>query len=134
VIAGVLAALALVFVGVAWTQPPFDLEGYPVSAASLVPRGAKVVTTDVAAGYLILQRGGQANVFIDDRVDMYPVGVTNDYLKLLHGHPTSLAILDRDGADVVLWEAKRPLNALLATSDHWRRVGERDGWVVYQRR
>jgi hypothetical protein len=133
-IAAVLAAMAMTFVAVAWTQPPFDLEGYPVAAAQLVPRGTKLVTTDVAAGYLILQRGRQANVFIDDRVDMYPTAITNDYLRLLHGHPSSLAILDRYHADYVLWETQRPLHAILAASDHWRRVGERNGWVVYQRR
>jgi hypothetical protein len=126
--------MAVTFVAVAWTQPPFDLEGYPVAAATLVPTGTKLVTTDVAAGYLILERGRQASVFIDDRVDMYPTAITNDYLRLLHGHPDSLALLDRYHAEMVLWPTQRPLNALLAASDHWRRAGERNGWVVYQRR
>lgn len=126
VIAGALAALAAVFVATTATQGAFDLEGYPVEAVKVVPRNANVVTTDVAAGYLILQRGRQANVFIDDRVDMYPTDVTKDYLRLLDGKAEAL---DRyDDAEYVVWPTNRPFN-----NDGWQRIAERDGWIVYQR-
>jgi hypothetical protein len=133
VIAGALAALAALFLVVAARGPALELDGYPVAAARLVPPGTNVVTSDVAAGYLILQRGRQANVFIDDRFDMYPAEVTEDLIRLRLGRPDSLAILDRYRVDAVLWEADRPLQAMLATSDRWRPVGKAGGWVVYRR-
>ena len=132
-IAALLGALAALFVAVAATQPAFEEEGYPVRAARLYERPARVVTTDVAAGYLILRDGDGANVFIDDRVDLHPVRTIEDYLHLLDGRPGALRILDRYDADVVLWETDRPLHAQLDASGRWRRVGARDGWAVWVR-
>lgn len=132
-LAVVLAGLAVLFVAVVVRQPALDLQGYPVAAARLYERPARVATTDIAAGYLILTEGTAADVLFDDRVDMYPVAVTRDYLALLRATPGALAVLDRRDVDVVLWERKRPLGARLAASEAWRRVGERDGWVVWVR-
>jgi hypothetical protein len=132
--AAVLGLLAVVFTAVAAGEPAFDFEGYPVRASALVPRGSRVATTDVAAGYLILRRGSGASVLIDDRVDLYPVRVTKDYLRLLDGRPDALRVLDRYRVETVLWETDRPLHAQLAASDgRWRRVGVRDGWAVWVR-
>jgi hypothetical protein len=132
-IAAALVGLGVVFTVVAWREPPFDLRDYPVAAARLYERPARVATTDVAAGYLILREGSAAQVFLDDRVDLYPVALTKEYIRLLDGRPDSLAILDRHGADVVLWPTDRALSAQLAASDGWRRVGERSGWTVWIR-
>ena len=132
-LAGALGALALVFVLVSLREPAFDLDGYPVAARRLLPRSARVATTDVAAGYLILEDGADRNVLIDDRVDLYPVRVTKDYLVLLDGRPGALDLLDRYGVETVLWETDRALHAQLAASERWRRVGTEDGWAVWVR-
>lgn len=133
-IAGVLGVLALFFVAVAATAPAFDLEGYPVRALRLVEPGRRIATTDIAAGYVILERGAGARVLIDDRVDLHPVRRTLDYVRLLDGKPDALVILDRADPDVVLWPTDTALHAQLAASDSgWRRVGVRDGWAVWVR-
>lgn len=132
-IAGVLGALGLVFVAVAAREPAFAFEGYPVAASRLVPEGVRLATTDVAAGYRILQEGDAARVLIDDRVDLYPVEVTEDYLQLLDGRPGALEVLDAYDVEAVLWETDRALDAQLAASGRWRRVGEADGWAVWLR-
>jgi hypothetical protein len=132
-IAGLLGALGLLFVAMAATGPALDLEGYPVRAARLYDRPARVVTTDSAAGYLVLLEGDEANVLIDDRVDLHPLRVTKDYIRLLDGRPDGLRILDRYDADVVVWETDRALSAQLAASSGWRRAGTRDGWAVWVR-
>lgn len=132
-LAGALAALAAVFLTVAAREPAFDFDGYPVAAARLLEPGVRVATTDVAAGYLVLQRGADANVLIDDRVDLYPVRVTKDYLVLLEGRPGALELLDRYRVESVLWEDDRALHAQLAASERWRRVGTRNGWAVWVR-
>ena len=133
-IAGLLGVLALFFVAVAASGPAFDLEGYPVAAARLLEPGARVATTDIAAGYLILERGEDANVLMDDRVDLHPVAQAEDYVRLLDGKPDALTLLERYGADAVLWETDTALDAQLAASDSgWRRVGTRAGWAVWVR-
>lgn len=133
-IAGLLGALGLLFVVVAAVGAPFDLEGYPVRAAALLEPGAKVATTDIAAGYLILDRGEEARVLMDDRVDLHPVRLAKEYVRLLDGKPDALALLDGYGADAVLWETDTALHAQLAASGSgWRRVGVRDGWAVWVR-
>lgn len=132
-IAGVLGLLAVVFVAVAAREPAFAFEGYPVTAGRLVPDGVRLATTDVAAGYRILQEGDGARVLIDDRVDLYPVAVTEDYLELLDGRPGALDVLDRYEVEAVLWETDRALHAQLAASGRWRRAGTADGWAVWLR-
>lgn len=132
-IAGVLGVLALVFVAVAAREPAFAFEGYPVAASRLVPEGVRLATTDVAAGYRILHEGDRAQVLIDDRVDLYPVAVTEDYLRLLDGRPGALEVLDAYEVGAVLWETDRALHAQLAASGRWRRVGEAEGWAVWVR-
>jgi hypothetical protein len=131
--AAVLVVLGAFFVVAAAASPALSLRGYPVVAARLLPGGARVATTDVAAGYLILARR-PVRVLIDDRVDLYALGVTADYIRLLDGHPAGLRILDRYDADAVLWPADGPLESQLAASNRWRRVGAAEGWVVYLRR
>jgi hypothetical protein len=119
-IAGLLGALGLLFVVVAATASAFDLDGYPVRAALLVPTPSKVATTDIAAGYLILERGADARVMIDDRVDLHPVRLAKDYVRLLDGKPDALGILDRYDPDAVVWQTDTPLHAQLAV---WVRSG-----------
>ena len=129
---GLIAVAAGVFVVAAATGAGIYLKGYPVREL----RGAqgRVVTSDVAGGFLVLRDGRRANVFIDDRVDMYPVAVSKDYQALYDGRGSSLRILDRWRADTVVWEEKRPLATILAEAeDTWERASRRDGWVVYVR-
>jgi hypothetical protein len=130
-IAGGLAALSALFLALAATTPALDLAGFPVRASQLYDHPAKVLTTDVAAGYLLLDRRDE--VWFDDRVDLHPVAKTKAYVRLLHGDEGAMAIVDGSGADVVLWETDEELDAQLAASGRWRRVGVRDGWAVWVR-
>jgi hypothetical protein len=130
-LAGLLGALAVLFLAVAATTPALDLAGFPVRAAGLYDHPSKVLTTDVAAGYLLLRH--RDRVWFDDRVDLHPVAKTKDYVRLLHGDEGAMAIVDRSGADVVLWKTDEELDAQLAASGRWRRVGVRDGWAVWVR-
>jgi hypothetical protein len=131
IFAALLAALAALFLVVAATSPAPDLRGYPVRASSLYDHPSKVLTTDIAAGYLLLRH--RDRVWFDDRVDLHPVAKTKDYVRLLHGDDGAMAIVDRSGADVVVWKTDEELDAQLAASGRWRRVGVRDGWAVWTR-
>jgi len=129
---GVLAALTVVFLVVAAIGPALDLGGYPEAAAALVPHGARVATTDIGGCFFELARR-DVTVLTDDRVDMYPSQVTRDYLRLLGGKPGGLDLLDRYGADTVVWQVDSPLTVELAASDRWREIGRPGGWAVFVR-
>ncbi len=136
VLAGLLGGLALLFAATAVREEPLDLQGYPVTALDLARQQVplrRLVTDDVAAGYVILVHGRHAGVFVDDRVDLYPVELTLDYLRLIEGRGRALDILNRYGAEVVVWEAQQPLVRRMEGSGDWRRVGVRDGWAVLVR-
>ena len=137
--AAVLAAAALLFAAAIWSRAPLELEGYPVAAVDRLEAAGMLTTgrlahQDTTGGYLILREGERAQVFIDDRIDMYPVEVARDYVTLLHGQPSALEVLDRHDIDVVLWEPGRPLIAILVASPEWGHVFSEDGWMVFGRR
>lgn len=128
-----------VFVAVdAARSPSLDLRSYPRDvvdrgeASGVLAVGRRVATQDVVGCYLILRRGRRANVFIDDRYDMYPVSVPKDYVTLLRARPGALAVLDRYRVDTVLWERAQPLVALLRAAGWDERLGD-DRWVVFTR-
>ncbi|MFN2504962.1 MAG: hypothetical protein ABR540_12195, partial [Acidimicrobiales bacterium] len=89
---------------------------------------------DVVGNYLSFRFGRRARIFVDDRVDMYPVRIPKDYISLLRGRPGSQEILDRYRVDVVLWQTDRPLAHVLELNANWRTVyRDDDGWVVFRR-
>lgn len=139
VFAAVLVIAALLFGVGGATGRGIDDRSYPVAALRFLSRAGllrephRLATTDVVGCYLILRNGVDARVFVDDRVDMYPVAVSRDYIRLLHGEPGALRVLDRYRIDTVLWDASRPLTTILSASPDWHRTYRRSGWVVFQR-
>jgi hypothetical protein len=131
-------AMAL-FAASALTGPPLNLHGYPVAAIGYMDRHHlfdvphRAVEPDIVGDYLVLRSGRRARVFIDDRFDMYPVAVSDDFTTLLHGGRNALAVLDRRRIDVVLWDAGGALPALLETTGGWQAAYRAGGWVVLRR-
>ena len=132
-----LAILVVAFGATSIAGPGFSFATYPTAAEQWMadrnlfdPQRHRVVAQDVVGCYLILLHGTHGRVFIDDRVDMYPLGVSLDYLALLRAQPTSPDILNRYEADVVLWPKGHPLVTLLQTQPEWKTVYADKGWVV----
>ncbi len=123
------------------TGPAYDLAAFPRDAVAWMDQRGLVAredvgtaTQDTVGNYLELLYGDRARAFFDDRVDMYPRPVVDDYLTLHTGSPGWEAVLDRRGVDVVLWSRTAPVSQLLAGSPDWR-IGYQDGdWVVACRR
>jgi hypothetical protein len=139
-IAGVLAAAFVVIGAGAASGAGLDTSAYPVAATTwLEKRGYvdtdahRVATQDVVGCYFELRYGREAHVFIDDRVDMYPVAVSEDYRALLRGSPRAMRVLDKWGVDAVLWQSDQPLTAILDLAPAWHRAYTRSGWSVYLR-
>jgi len=142
---GAVAVAAVVVLGVGVStlrlgRPTYDLRAYPVDAVAWIDRegwldgGSRMATQETVGNYLELVRGARGEVFIDDRIDMYPEAVTRDFLTLLRGRPGWDAVLDAREVDVVLWQRSEPLAQLLAVDPRWRSAYVDQSWAVWCRR
>jgi hypothetical protein len=139
--AGAVAALA-VLVGVTLLgRADVRYDPYPVRALAWM-RGhgdfelddARLVSEDIVGNFLTAVDGPRARVFYDDRFDMYPDDVTDDYLELFDGSSEATSVLERRDADLVLWRRTRPLPQVLAGSPNWQTVYVDDSWALLCRR
>ena len=128
-VAAALTVLVLVAVVIGYqasTEKTFDFATYPVASMKYLQQhdllGRHLLTTDAAAGYVILEDYPEQKVFIDDRYDMYPRSVISDYFTLTSGKPGWNKVLDRYDVDVVVWGKDSNLAALLDQSSEWQRV------------
>ncbi len=113
------------------------LDAYPEAAVTwmedhdLVGTDVRVVTRDYVGNYLTARYGpDRTRVFIDDRVDMYPPSLVQDYHVLLDGEAGWDEVLRRHRADVVLWDQAEPLAQLLVASPDWEVVHRDEEWLV----
>ncbi len=139
-VAAALAVLVLAFGALSLRGSGLDLSSYPAAAETWMaaqgyfnPSLHRVAEQDVVGCYLILLRGSTGRVFIDDRVDMYPVSVSNDYDTLLHAQPGAASVLDKYAVDTVLWDRHLALPGLLLAHGGWAEVYKDKGWVVLTR-
>jgi hypothetical protein len=136
-------ALLLVVGGIAFGQAAagqhYDFSTYPVRPMQAVEErgllGRHLLTTDAWGAYVIHTYGSRQPVFMDDRYDMYPTSLSDDYFSLRKGEAASLQILDRYGIDVVVWENEQPLSTILSLdSADWTRIYRDDDTSVWVRR
>jgi hypothetical protein len=135
-VAALAAVLALL--GVAQVARTDDIEssGYPVAATDwledhdLAPTEATVVARDYVGNFFELVYGTDARVFVDDRFEVVPTQVADDFFELLDAGPGWEAALARYDPDAVLWEADAPLTQVLAASADWDIAYHDDEFVV----
>jgi hypothetical protein len=108
------------------TETNFNFSTYPVASMRYLEQhhlmGKHLLTTDAAAGYVILQDWPQQKVFIDDRYDMYPTSVIYDYFDLTAAKPDWEKVLDRYHVDVIVWGKDTALAQLLDQAHGWKHV------------
>ena len=68
--------------------------------------GERLFTTDAWAGYDILRFWPQQRVFLDDRYDMYPTKLVDDYTDVADGHPNWENVLDKYRVQVIVWQPR----------------------------
>jgi hypothetical protein len=136
----VIAIAVGVFAVSAISPYAIDLTSYPGRAARFLDTSGRLMSSehriahqDVVGNFLEFRYGTKARVFIDDRYDMFPVAVADDYTTLLRGQRESEAVLDRYHIDTVLWDRSLPLVTLLDASPSWRQVHRSGKWVVFER-
>lgn len=133
------ASIVIVALSLA-VRPAIDLAPYPVDEVDMLEarglvadRSVGLVHREAVGNYLTYRFGADAAVFMDDRFDYHPVDLTADHVDLIDGGDFR-EILDRRGAQVVLWETERPLARWLNEAPEWRVVQRDDAWTVACRR
>lgn len=133
---GAVAVLAGLVLRSNLSAPGYDLSGYPVDALAFVEQShwrtddVEIATTETVGNYLTLLHGADARVFFDDRVDMYPESVMDDFMTLYRGRPGWSDVLKKWNIDLVVWESDAPLTGLLRENPRWRIVYDDKRWVV----
>jgi hypothetical protein len=111
------------------------LDDYPEEAVTWLQENGlledHVVAPDYVGNYLEARYGARQLVFVDDRVDMYPEDVIDDWVVLLRARPGWEAVLDRYDAGAVLWPKDKPLTPLLRRSGEWEPAYRDADWIVW---
>jgi hypothetical protein len=136
--AALLALVAVMQFNTAKGERDYDLEKYPVAAMHAVGEqhllGHRLFTTDAWAGYTIWRYWPQQHVYMDDRYDMYPKRVVDDYDTMANLEPKWRETLDKWRIDVVVWPTERSLSQALLERDDWQRVHRDKTASVFVRR
>ncbi len=133
----VLVAGVTLVAAVLGPRPPhLALDAYPVTAvdalegAGLRPGpDARVVHSDRVGNYLAHRYGPTAAAFVDDRYELHPRELLEDYLVLVEAGPRWVEVLDRWRADALLWESDSPLVGL-ARGAGWPVLYDDGDWTV----
>ena len=131
----VLGALTLVVAVGTLRGPQTDLAFYPTDAVDwmedhdLVGPDVRVISRDFVGNYLEA-RYVDMPVFMDDRYDMFPVEVIDDYRTLMTGDEGWEQIAEAWDADAVLWNTDADLAEQLTRSTTWRVAYEDANWVL----
>lgn len=133
-----LAAAAVVGAATVATEAPFDRSTYPVAALTTLERrglvGANLLLDDADAAYAEHRfPDGRQPVFLDDRVDMFPIRVIADYTRIAQGRPGWDRLLARHDVETVVWAADGALAERLARSGAWVRIHRDPRWVAFVR-
>lgn len=136
-LAAVIVLVGLVLFVWAAGQPDFVVTQYPVEAMDAMEArgliGTRLLMDDADAAYAELRYGTQQPVFLDDRYDMFPLGVMADFMAVSRAQPGFERILDRYGVETVVWERSRPLVRLLRDSGDWTEAHLDRTWALLVR-
>lgn len=136
-----MCGVAFVVLAIAKTvlSPATQFDGYPVKAvAALHERWQndppmRIVHQDIVGNYITFASRGDHKVFVDDRVDMFPQTLSNDYLSLVRGKQNAPDVLEKYKTTYVLWKKTTWMASYLRKSPEWNVFYEDDDWVVFER-
>jgi hypothetical protein len=133
------ALISIALLGVkAYGEDNWDLEHYPVAAYDAYEKagleGRRLYTTDAWSGYVILRAYPRQQVFFDDRYDMYPIDVNQDYTKIAALKQGWDGLLDEYDVEAVMWPEAGALVQALALDPDWTELHRDKEAVVMVRK
>ena len=134
----VVGALAVVVtLGALLSGPQTALDSYPTDAVAWMDAhgymepDSRVISRDFVGNYLEARYGTDVQVFMDDRYDMFPRPVVDDYIDLVRGDGADWTeIAARWDADAILWDVDTDLYDRLEAAEDWDVVYRDDTWIV----
>ena len=115
----------------------FRLRTYPVRSMAAVEEqgllGRRLLADDADGGYIILRYWPEQRVFFDDRFDMYPRDVIDDFATVSNARSGWARVLEERDVEVVVWERDRQLTQLLRLDDRWQITYRDRDYVVFVR-
>lgn len=132
-----LAGLLVVIPLVAMPGPHVDVSRYPEDAVTametelgLEPGVTRIIHPDFVGNYLDVRYGDAGATWIDDRFELHDAALVDDYLLLLDGAPGWAEVLERHGAEAIVWEGDGVLVELAREVAGWSVVWSDEGWTV----
>jgi hypothetical protein len=131
----IMAALVVILPLSAIRGPHFDAGRYPVDAidaaedAGLSPRDRRYVHQDFVGNYMGL-RYREPVAWIDDRFELHPTDLVDDYVVLLDAGTEWPDVLSRHRAEILLWPTDAALTELVREVAGWSVVFEDDDWSI----
>ena len=135
-----VAVIGVLFAVAAVQVPLVDASSYPVAQIRWLERHHRfdkphrVATEDTVGNFIELRHGPRGEVFVDDRVDLFPLSVVRDEVAMHKGTDRGLRALDRWDIDTVVWRSNTALAQRLTASGVWDSAVRRGGYVVFTRR
>jgi hypothetical protein len=114
----------------------FDDKKFPVEAAEVIAQRnirEPIFCPDLWGGYLIYRLYPQAEVFVDDRHDLYGDQFFKDYLKVIFVQPDWSKILDERHVNWVLMEKNSSLGTILEQTPQWKLIHQDRTAVLFHR-
>jgi hypothetical protein len=114
----------------------FDDKEFPVEAAEVIAQRnirEPIFCPDLWGGYLIYRLYPQAEVFVDDRHDLYGDQFFKDYLKVIFVQPDWSKILDERHVNWVLMEKNSSLGTILEQTPQWKLIHQDGTAVLFHR-
>jgi hypothetical protein len=140
----VVAALIMVVAGAQMVSvledDGWDYSLYPVQGLAwaedtgLLSSDQRLLAPDYVGNFLEGTRGTEANVFIDDRYDMYPDAVVDDYVAVVGGNERWREVLESWDITRVVWHGDEPLAQLLRDDPNWHVAWQDGDWVFFCQR
>jgi hypothetical protein len=130
------ALAVIVTLGALFTGPQTALDSYPTDAVAwmddhgYMEPDSRVISRDFVGNYLEARYGTDVQVFMDDRYDMFPRPVVDDYIDLVRGNGDWTEIATRWEADAILWDEDTELYDRLEAAEDWDVVYRDDTWIV----
>lgn len=105
-------------------DPYFPLQAADILIAQATP-GSRVFSLPEWGGFLIWRLYPKVSVFSDGRVELYPLAVWQDYLRIISASPEGLSLLDRYQINyLVLSKERQSQLALAVETAGWQRIFE----------
>lgn len=88
-------------------------------------RGARIFNNADWGAYLTWRLYPQALVYVDGRVELFPLSIWEDYLRISAGDDASFALLDAYGVDYLVLDKERQMQLIAAAPAHgWHLITE----------